>query len=170
MNVFHASDRWPHVGKPLAVGARIPAFEAPDAHAHVWRSEHLLGAPFVLYFYPQDETPGCILEACAFRDAWGDFQAIGVRVLGVSRDGIDAHRRFVEHRRLPFPLLSDGGGSMHEGYGATMLGGLPRRVSYLVDADGHVAAVFDSHLRPEAHAERMLAAAERLALTRRTSR
>jgi peroxiredoxin Q/BCP len=154
------------MSRPLRVGEPAPSFAAPDATGRAWRSADLAGRAFVLYFYPKDETPGCIVEACAYRDAWEDFQGAGVQVIGVSRDDLDAHRRFVEHRKLPFVLLSDGNGRMHEDYGATMMGGLPRRISYLVGRDGRIAAVFDSHLRPEAHAMKMLAAARELGYAR----
>lgn len=154
------------VTRPLRVGELVPAFAAPDAEGQVWRDAQLRGRAYVLFFYPQDETPGCIVETCAFRDAWRDFEAAGVPVLGVSRDDAQSHRRFAQRRELPYPLLTDATGRMHAEFGATMLGGLPRRVSYLVDKDGRVAAVFDSHLRPEAHAMKMLAAARELGYAR----
>lgn len=154
------------MARPLRVGDVIPPFSAPDGEGRAWSDAGLRGKPFVLYFYPQDETPGCIVEACAYRDAWEDFQAAGVQVLGVSRDDLEAHRRFVAKRSLPFTLLSDGDGAMHAAFGATMLGGLARRISYLIDAEGRVAAAFDSHLRPEAHAMKMLAAARELGYAR----
>ena len=146
----------------LRVGDQAPAFDASDGDGTLWRSDALAGRAFVLYFYPRDETPGCIVEACAYRDEYAAFEAIGVLVLGVSRDDEASHRAFAQNRRLPFPLLCDPDGVMHDAYGATMLGGLPRRVSYLVDEAGRVAAVFDSHLRPGAHAEKMLDAARAL--------
>ncbi len=156
----------PLMSRPLRVGEEAPPFRAPDATGRTWTLDDLRGRAFVLYFYPKDETPGCIVEACAYRDAWEDFQDARVLVIGVSRDDLESHRRFVEHRKLPFALLSDGSGRMHDDYGATMLGGLPRRVSYLVGPDGRVAAAFDSHLRPEAHAMKMLAAARELGYAR----
>ncbi|MEA3199591.1 MAG: thioredoxin-dependent peroxiredoxin [Thermoplasmata archaeon] len=154
------------MARPLRVGDPLPAFAAQEADGRTWTERDVAGRAFVLYFYPKDETPGCIVEACAYRDAWDDFQAAGVLVIGVSRDDLDAHRRFVAHRMLPFTLLSDGEGAMHDAFGATMLGGLPRRVSYLFGPDGRVAAVFDSHLRPEAHAHKMLDAARHLGFAR----
>ena len=147
---------------PLAVGDAVPDFAAPDATGRAWRRADLAGRPFVVYFYPADETPGCVAEACGYRDAWPAFEALGVPVLGVSRDDARAHEAFARGRRLPFTLLSDPDGAMHTAFGAWRFGRLPRRVSYLVGEDGKVAAVFDSHLRPGSHAERMLEAARRL--------
>ncbi|HWH09131.1 MAG TPA: peroxiredoxin [Candidatus Thermoplasmatota archaeon] len=152
---------------PLRVGATIPDFRAPDAEGRAWTRADLAGRPFVLFFYPADETPGCVTEACAYRDAWEAFRDLGVPVLGVSRDPPERHRAFAQRRQLPFTLLSDPDGRMRDAFGAWMLGRLPRRVSYLVDAEGRVAAVFDSALRPGAHAREMLAATERLTAGRR---
>lgn len=147
---------------PLRVGDAVPDFSAADAEGRTWTRADLAGRAFVLYFYPADETPGCVVEACGYRDAWDEFQAMGLPVLGVSRDSPDAHRAFAASRRLPFPLLSDPEGRMHDAFGAWVLGRLPRRVSYLVGADGRVAAVFDAQLRPGSHPARMLVAARSL--------
>src|SRR5215469_18976606 len=61
----------------------------------------------VLYFYPKDDTPGCVKEACSFRDANHVMQQRGIVVLGVSKDSIDSHQKFAEKYGLPFPLLAD---------------------------------------------------------------
>lgn len=156
------------VPRPLRPGEPVPPFAAPDETGRMRTRDEMLGRAYVLYFYPADETPGCVAEACAIRDAWSNFEALGLAVLGVSRDRVETHAAFVRNRRLPYSLLADPEGRMHRDFGALMLGMLPRRVSYLVDAEGHVAATYDSHLRPEAHAARMLEAARGL-LPRDTS-
>ena len=150
------------VTRPLRVGEPAPTFDASDGEGTRWSTHGLAGRAFVLYFYPQDETPGCVAEACAFRDEHAAFAALDVLVLGVSRDDDASHRAFAKNRRIPFPLLCDPTGAIHAAYGAVMLGGLPRRVSYLIGADLRVVAVFDSHLRPAAHAEKMMDAARAL--------
>lgn len=76
------------------------------------------GKHVVLYFYPADDTPGCTKEACSFRDAWAELQALGAVVLGVSGDDADSHRRFAEKYRLPFTLLSDPSHDVMRAYGA----------------------------------------------------
>lgn len=151
------------MGRPLSRGEEVPAFDADCSDGSKVGRESLRGTAYVLYFYPKDETPGCVTQACSFRDTHHEFAALGVPVYGVSRDSIRSHEAFAENHRLPFTLLADRDGSMHEAFGATMLGGLPRRVSYLVDGSARVAAVFDSHLRPAAHARRMADAAASLA-------
>lgn len=120
------------------------------------------GRPVVLFFYPADETPGCVAEACGYRDLWGEFAALGVAVVGVSRDDEASHAAFAARRRLPFPLVADRDGALHKAFGALLFGTLPRRISFLVAADGRVAAVFASGLRPAEHPARMLAAARAL--------
>jgi thioredoxin-dependent peroxiredoxin len=152
---------------PLRVGDAAPAFDAQGSGGRRWRLADLAGRPFVIYFYPEDETPGCIAEACGYRDRWAEFEALGVPVLGVSRDDAASHEAFARNRGLPFALLSDPDGALHDAYGAWMLGRLPRRISYLVDARGRIAAAFDSHARPGSHSGKMLEAAR--ALIRRTS-
>ena len=150
------------MSRRLRPGEAVPPFEARDADGRAWSDASLRGQAYVLFFYPADETPGCIREACAYRDAWSGFEALDVKVLGVSRDDAASHRAFAAGRRLPYPLLLDPEERLHEAFGAFLFGGLPRRVSYLVDANGRVAGAYDSQLRPEAHARRMLEAARAL--------
>lgn len=150
------------MSRPLAIGAAAPPFSVAATDGRTWTEKDLVGAPHVLFFYPRDETPGCTIQAAGFRDAWGDFGALGVRVLGVSRNSTRSHERFCANHDLPFLLLSDRDGRMMDAFGATMFGSLPRRVSYLLDADARVVDRFVSQLRPAAHAARMLEAAARL--------
>jgi peroxiredoxin Q/BCP len=112
----------------------------------------------VLYFYPRDQTPGCTIEACAFRDAYQDFVDAGAEVVGVSRDDGDSHRRFAAAHKLPFLLLSDPDGAVHRQYGIkSRLGNLLRdRTSFVIDRAGVVRMVFDSKLRFAAHAGKAL--------------
>ncbi len=68
----------------------------------------LVGQPLILYFYPKDATPGCTTQARDFRDLMAEFEALGVRIIGVSRDTLKAHEKFTANECLPFPLVSDG--------------------------------------------------------------
>src|SRR3954466_15243242 len=98
-------------------GKPAPDFElATDTGERVKLSD-FRGQPVVLYFYPKDDTPGCTTEACGFRDAFPDFERIGVRVIGVSPDSVTTHQRFVAKYGLPFTLLSDGGQELASAYG-----------------------------------------------------
>ena len=91
----------------LAVGKKVPAFKAASTGGGSIASKDLLGTPYVLYFYPKDDTPGCTLEGQDFRDRHAAFERRKVRVLGVSRDSLASHEKFKTKHGLPFDLLSD---------------------------------------------------------------
>ena len=67
----------------------------------------LQGKPFVLFVYPRDNTPGCSVEACNFRDLWQEFREIGVEILGLSRDSLRSHANFIKKNELPYLLIAD---------------------------------------------------------------
>jgi peroxiredoxin Q/BCP len=102
----------------LEPGTTAPAFTLTDAAGRSVSLADFAGRDVVLYFYPKDDTPGCTKEACGFRDAWDDLQAMGVAVLGVSADDADSHERFAAKYRLPFTLLSDPDHRVMRAYGA----------------------------------------------------
>lgn len=101
----------------LDVGDTAPSFVLQDETGTLVSSESLSGSPYVLYFYPRDDTPGCTLQACGFRDSLPRFAAKGVRVLGVSPDAPDAHARFKKKHGLTFTLLSDPHKTLAKAYG-----------------------------------------------------
>jgi peroxiredoxin Q/BCP len=84
-------------------------------------SETLRGSSYLIYFYPKDDTPGCTLEACRFRDSMPRFNAKGVRVLGVSPDSPEVHARFTKKYGLPFSLLSDPEKTLAKAYGVWVM-------------------------------------------------
>src|SRR5690606_30749914 len=90
-----------------AAVSRAPDFELSDQAGRPVSSQDLAGSPYVLYFYPKDNTPGCTTEACAFRDLHPAFRKLGVRVFGVSADSERSHAGFANKYELPFTLLSD---------------------------------------------------------------
>ena len=102
----------------LEPGGKAPAFTLTDAAGRKVSLRDFEGKHVVLYFYPQDDTPGCTKEACGFRDAWDDLRQLGAVVLGVSADDADSHERFAAKYRLPFTLLSDPDRSVMRAYGA----------------------------------------------------
>ena len=106
-----------------------------------------LGKPLVVYFYPKDETYGCVREACAFRDQYEDFVAAGAEVIGISRDDAASHASFKSNHKLPFTLLSDPGGKVAEAWGVRGMLGLSGRVTYVFDKSGIVRHRFESMLR-----------------------
>lgn len=131
------------------VGSRVPPFSMPATVIGKAESAGLKGKPYVLYFYPKDDTPGCTTEACGFRDALPDFSKLGVTVIGVSKDSLASHEKFAKKFDLNFPLASDEDGSVSEAfgvwveksmYGKTYMG--IERSTFLVDGKGVVRAVW----------------------------
>jgi peroxiredoxin Q/BCP len=123
------------------------------------------GKDVILYFYPKDDTPGCTKEACGFRDSWKTLQKMGVVVVGVSADGAESHRKFIEKYKLPFPLLSDPDRKVMEKYGAygekTMYGkkttGVIRSTVW-IGPDGKVKKHWARVANAEQHPDRVLEA------------
>ncbi len=111
----------------------------------------------ILYFYPKDETPGCVREARTFRDSYEVFKENGAEVIGVSSDSTDSHRKFAEHHQLPFILLSDPNRKLRKLYGVpSSFGLLAGRVTYIIDKEGIVRHIFNSQIRPEKHIDESL--------------
>jgi thioredoxin-dependent peroxiredoxin len=99
-------------------GKAAPAFTLTDAEGRKVTLGDLKGRDVILYFYPRDDTPGCTKEACGFRDLWGDIEALGAVVIGVSPDSEASHQKFVAKYKLPFPLLCDPDRKVMTKYGA----------------------------------------------------
>ena len=143
----------------IQVGDTAPDFELKTHDGRTVRlSDYRSKQPVVLYFYPKDDTPGCTTEACTFRDQYEDFKASGAEVIGISSDGAESHRKFIEKHNLPFILLCDEGGQLRKQYGVpATLGLLPGRVTFVIDRDGIVRHVFSSQLRAARHVAESLA-------------
>jgi peroxiredoxin Q/BCP len=139
--------------RKVNVGDVAPDFTLPDQSGAPVRLRDLLGQKtVVLYFYPKDETPGCTIEARAFRDSYEQFSAKDAQVVGVSSDSVRSHRRFAQRHDLPFLLLSDADGAIRRLYGVEKtLGLLPGRVTYVIDQTGIVRHVYSSQLRATRH-------------------
>ena len=130
----------------LQLGDLAPDFSLPTGSGETLQLAALRGRPVVLYFYPKDDTPGCTAEACAFRDQYEDFQDLGAQVVGVSSDSAASHQKFAQKHRLPFPLLADTGGQVRKLYEVprAFLGLVPGRVTFVLDAAGKIAYIFNS--------------------------
>jgi peroxiredoxin Q/BCP len=127
------------------VGLKVPDFEAASTGNTTFKLSAARGRPFVLYFYPRDDTPGCTLEGQQFRDLHPDFARLGAQVCGVSRDSLQSHERFCAKMAFPFPLLSDpdetlcamfGVMKMKNMYGRQVRG--IERSTFVIDRDGVV--------------------------------
>lgn len=145
-------------------GATAPDFTLKADDGKEVRLSALRGKPVVLYFYPQDDTPGCTREACAFRDRSTELKAKGAAILGVSPDDVASHGRFRDKYSLNFPLLADTGHKVAETYGAwrekNMYGKKSmgvQRSTFLIDAAGTVRKVW-KRVSVDGHDEQVLAA------------
>ena len=141
-----------------------PDFTLPDQDGNEVALADLKGQRTVLYFYPRADTPGCTTQACGIRDHASDYDAAGVRVVGVSPDTVAAIKRFADKQSLGFTLLADEDHSVAEAYGVwvekSMYGkkymGV-QRSTFIIDSDGRIARVFPK-VSPKTHDEVVLKA------------
>ena len=122
-------------------GQAAPAFTLNDQEGHAVSLASLHGKQVVLFFYPKDDTPGCTMEACAFRDDLSEFASHNAVIFGVSRDDGASHKNFISKFNLTFPLLVDDGGKVAEAYGVLQEGKFIRS-TYLIAADGAVKKIW----------------------------
>jgi len=147
-----------------AVGATAPDFTLPTQGNGKVTLSALKGQNVVLYFYPKDDTPGCTIEAKDFRDLMGDFKNANTVIIGLSKDDVKSHDKFVEKFCLPFTLASDTDGAVCEAYGTwvekSMYGkkymGIDR-VTFLIGKDGKIAKTWPK-VKVEGHAAEVLEA------------
>jgi peroxiredoxin Q/BCP len=142
----------------LKINNPAPDFKLPATNGQtISLSQDLHGKPCVIYFYPKDFTPGCTKEACEFRDQFATFRNLEVDVLGISRDDVATHIKFKETHQLPFELLSDVTGAVCKAYDALIpIVGIPKRISYLLDASHKIVAVYQNFFGAEEHIRAML--------------
>ena len=144
----------------IEAGTAAPDFELPDQNGRWVRLSGFRGrSPVVMYFYPKDDTSGCTIEACKFRDDFENFQAAEAAVIGISDDSEHSHGAFVSKYKLPFTLLSDKGGRVRKLYGVKKtFGVIPGRVTFVIDRAGVVRHTFSSQSKPAQHVEEALKA------------
>jgi peroxiredoxin Q/BCP len=149
---------------PLAAGIPAPDFELLDDTNTPRKLSDFRGKNVVLYFYPNDDTPGCTKEACNFRDDYSAYQKADVVILGVSPNDVKSHVKFKNKFGLPFPLLADMGHKVCDLYGVwgpkKFMGKEYEgvlRTTFLIDARGNIVKVFEK-VRPAEHSEEVLAA------------
>lgn len=122
----------------LSPGSPAPDFDLPTAPDEGQLSKAaLLGHPWVLVFYPKDQTPGCTRQLCALRDDLKAFDALGARIVASNPGSMASHQRFIEKERYPFPILVDADRSMARDYRALKENGTSiERTVYVIDAQG----------------------------------
>lgn len=149
------------MARAIREGNPAPDFELPSTAGKV-RLSNFRGRKVVLYFYPKDDTPGCTAEACSFRDNIEKIQKQGAVVLGISRDTIESHEKFIKKYSLNFPLLSDekllahrlyGTWKKKEMYGKEYWG--TERSTFIIDEEGKILKIFRG-VKVNGHVEQVL--------------
>jgi peroxiredoxin len=146
----------------LNAGDPAPEFSLPDADMSMTDSASLAGSPYVIYFYPKDDTPGCTMEGLEFTELMSDFEGLGATVIGVSKDTCVSHAAFRDKYGLSIRLLADVDGQLCDAYGVWRekeKGGEKKmgivRSTFVVDAAGQIRhALYD--VKPKGHAEQVL--------------
>lgn len=154
---------------PLNIGDKAPNFKAESDTGETFSLSSLKGKPFVLYFYPKDDTSGCTAEACSFTENIKAFDKLGVTILGVSKDSLEKHAKFRKKYDLKFPLLSDADGTLCEAYETwiekSMYGrkymGIDR-ATFLIDANGKIQSLWRK-VKVPGHIEAVLEAVKEVA-------
>ncbi|MBP3643366.1 MAG: thioredoxin-dependent thiol peroxidase [Alistipes sp.] len=147
----------------LKVGDKMPHFEVVNQSGEVVTSEQLLGRKTIIYFYPKDNTSGCTAEACSLRDNYAELTERGYNVVGVSKDSVVSHRKFIDKYQLPFTLLADTTTQMLQDFGAwgekSMYGkkymGVLRR-TFIFDEQGILTDIIEK-VDTKNHASQILA-------------
>lgn len=152
----------------IEVGQPAPDFELESDLGGTIRLSELRGKPVVVYFYPKDDTPGCTVEACAFRDRRSELVELGAEVLGISPDSIESHADFRQKFELNFPLLADIGHKVADDFGAwreKVRNGQTRmgieRSTFLIDAEGVIRKAW-TKVNVEGHDEEVIEALKSL--------
>jgi thioredoxin-dependent peroxiredoxin len=128
--------------RDLKIGDEAPDFTLPDGDGNLVHLRDLRGKRVVVYFYPKDDTPGCTLQACGFRDAYPQIQERNALVLGISADGSESHQAFKSKYELPFTLLVDADHTVAEAYSTwNEERGYPRRSHFVIDEQGRLADI-----------------------------
>ncbi len=147
----------------LKEGQKAPSFKSQANNGKEISLKDYAGkSRIVLYFYPKDDTPGCTVEACAFRDNVKKIESQDAVVLGVSPDGVDSHNKFIQKFKLPFLLLADEDKSICQDYGVWVKKSMygreymgVARTTFVVGKDGKIEKIYEK-VKPEGHAEEIL--------------
>ncbi len=135
---------------PLSIGDFAPDFTLPNQDGVDISLSSFKGSRVVIYFYPKDNTPGCIKEACGFRDSWDLFKSNNIQVLGISKDGSKSHVKFMDKYKLPFILLTDNEpcpvATLYESYGLKKFMGREylgmMRHTFVIDKEGKIELIY----------------------------
>ena len=139
------------------VDTKFPEFNLYDEKRKIITEEEINGKWSVIFFYPKDESPGCTLQSCSFRDKYEEFNNLGVQIFGVSSDSVSSHKKFKEKHNLQYSLLSDKRGILAESLKLKKnLGFLPARVTLIVNPEGIIIYAHTSQLGVTGHVRKAL--------------
>ncbi len=144
-------------------GEKAPAFKLTASNGkQVSLSDFKSKSRIILYFYPKDDTPGCTVEACGFRDGIKKIEKLDAIVLGVSPDGVTSHNKFIDKFKLPFLLLADEEKKVCNDYGVWVKKSMygreymgVARTTFIIGKDGKIAKVYEK-VKPDVHTEEVL--------------
>ena len=146
----------------LKIGDQIPSFSLQDQNGNI-RTSNNLNKSLVLFFYPKDDTPGCTIEACGFRDKYDLFKILGAEVWGISNGSSGSHLKFANKNKLQYPLLCDQNNNLRKQFGVPKkLGFIEGRVTYIIDAKGKIKHIFEDLLNGPAHIKEAIKALKKL--------
>ena len=146
----------------LEIGDKIPSFSLKDQNGHT-RTSNKSNKPLVLFFYPKDDTPGCTIEACGFRDKYDLFIILGAEVWGISNGDAQSHLRFANKTKLQYPLLCDQNNILRKQFGVPKtLGFIEGRVTYIINSEGIIIHIFEDLLNGPAHIKEAIRALKKL--------
>ena len=146
----------------LEVKDKAPNFELEGRDGTVVQLSDFLGKKVVVYFYPKDNTPGCTRQACAFASAFQEYEDLGVKVIGISKDSLSSHNNFAQKYELPFILLSDPDRKAIEAFGVWQEKKMYGKVSmgvvrskFLIDEEGYIEKIWKK-AKPDTNAQDIL--------------
>lgn len=147
-----------------AIGQQVPFFDLKDSKGNTISPDSFMGHPFILYFYPKDDTPGCTTEACDLRDIKDQLNQLNTPVIGISPDSDASHNQFIAKHGLNFPLISDLSYELCSLFGVweeKIVGGITKwsvtRTTFIVDGKGIIRWI-EKPVQVKEHAERILQA------------
>lgn len=142
------------MSKTLKLGDHIPDVTLNDQNADPVSLYEFTGKmALVVFFYPKDDTHGCTLEACRFRDEYEKFEQAGARVIGISSDSVKSHKQFAKKHNLNFTILSDPKREALTAFGVrrNLFGLLPGRATFVFNQDGKLVKEFNSAFQATRH-------------------
>lgn len=148
----------------MKIGDRIMPFALKDQNGVERTNKEFEGKNMVLFFYPKDDSFGCTIEACAFRDAYLDFKELDCEIIGVSEGDVDSKSHFVQKNKLNYILLADKGNKLRTAFGVKpdFFGLFQGRVTFIIDREGIVQGIFNSQINFTKHIKEALNVVKRI--------